>query len=72
MGAGLFPVLAAIPLVGWARYSLGQHSPRQLAAGFGLAVVIAVPILYSLGLLRNVVMQEKVSSYLLYGIECLA
>jgi len=52
----LFPVLAAIPMVGWARYSLRQHSLGQLAAGFGLAVVIGVPILYSLGLLRNVVM----------------
>lgn len=52
----IFPVLAAIPVVGWARYSLRQHSPGQLAAGFGLAVVIGVPILYSFGLLRNLVM----------------
>ena len=52
-----FPsVLAAIPLVGWARYSLQQHSPSQLAAGFGLSVVIGAATLYSFGLLGSVVM----------------
>jgi len=51
-----FPfVLAAIPLVGWARYSLEQHSPSQLAAGFGLSVVIGAATLYSFGLLGSVV-----------------
>jgi len=52
-----FPsVLAAIPLVGWARYSLQQHSSSQLAAGFGLSVVISAATLYSFGLLGSVIM----------------
>lgn len=52
-----FPsVLAAILLVGWAKYSLQQHSPSQLAAGFGLSVVIGAATLYSFGLLGSVVM----------------
>ena len=52
-----FPsVLVAIPLVGWARYSLQQHSPSQLAAGFGLSVVIGTATLYSFGLLGSVVL----------------
>lgn len=52
-----FPsVLAAILLVGWARYSLQQHTPSQLAAGFGLSVVIGAATLYSFGLLGSVVM----------------
>jgi len=51
-----FPsVLAAILLVGWARYSLQQHSPSQLAAGFGLSVVIGAATLYSFGLLGSVI-----------------
>jgi hypothetical protein len=51
-----FPfVLAAIPLVAWARYSLQQHSLTQLAAGFGLSVVIGPATLYSFGLLGSVV-----------------
>ena len=49
-------VLVAIPLVGWARYSLRQHSPRQLAAGFGLSVVIGTATLYAFGLLGSFVL----------------
>ena len=49
-------VLVAIPLVGWARYSLRQHSPSQLAAGFGLSVVVGTATLYSFGLLGSFVL----------------
>ncbi len=52
----LISVLIAIPLVGWARYSLRQHSPRQLAAGFGLSVVIGTATLYAFGLLGSFVL----------------
>jgi hypothetical protein len=45
-GYMVLPIIAIIPLVGWARYSLKQHTPYQLAAGFGLAIIISVPILY--------------------------
>jgi positive regulator of sigma E activity len=45
-GYKALPVVAIIPLVGWARYSLKQHTPYQLAAGFGLAIIISVPILF--------------------------
>jgi hypothetical protein len=52
----LISVLIAIPLVGWARYSLRQHSPSQLAAGFGLSIVIGAATLYSFGLLGSFVL----------------
>jgi len=52
----LISVLIAIPLVGWARYSLRQHNPSQLAAGFGLSVVIGAATLYSFGLLGSFVL----------------
>lgn len=45
-GYKALPIIAIIPLVGWARYSLKQHTLYQLAAGFGLAIIISVPILY--------------------------
>ncbi len=45
-GEKALPVIAIIPIIGWARYSLGQHSPPQLATGFGLATIITFPILY--------------------------
>jgi hypothetical protein len=44
----VLPIVLIIPLVAWARYSLKQHTLYQLAAGFGLAVIISVPILYYL------------------------
>jgi membrane-associated phospholipid phosphatase len=47
-GQQVLPLIAIIPLVGWARYALQQHTPYQLAAGFGLAVIISFPILYYL------------------------
>jgi 1,4-dihydroxy-2-naphthoate octaprenyltransferase len=45
-GYMVLPIVIIIPLVAWARYSLKQHTPYQLAAGFGLAIIISVPILY--------------------------
>jgi hypothetical protein len=50
-GRGLLPVLAAVPIVGWALYSLRRHSPAQLAVGFGLALVISTACFYFFGLL---------------------
>lgn len=55
-GQAVFPVLLAIPLVGWARYSLRQHSPAELAAGVGLALVISTASSYYFGLLGSIVM----------------
>ena len=50
-----FPlILVTVPLVGWARYRLEQHTPGQLVAGFGLAVAVTV-ILYWLGLSESFV-----------------
>ena len=47
-----FPyVLAVIPLVGCSRYLLKQHSPSQLAAGFGLSVVVGFTTLHLFGLI---------------------
>ncbi|MFC1941909.1 hypothetical protein ACFLWU_01675 [Chloroflexota bacterium] len=43
----LIPLLAFIIVIGWARYTLGQHSIMQLAAGTSLAIVIGVLITYS-------------------------
>ena len=54
-GQTFLPVLVVVPLVGWARYSLKQHSPTQLAAGFGLSAIIAPAILYAFRLVGNVV-----------------
>ncbi len=48
--AALLAVLVAVPLVGWARYSLKQHSPTQLAAGVGLALVVITATFYFFGL----------------------
>jgi hypothetical protein len=55
-GQAVFPVLAAIPLVGWALYSLRQHSPSQLAVGFGLSLIISTASFYHFGLLGSIVM----------------
>lgn len=50
-----FPLaLAIVPLVGWARYRLEQHTPGQLVTGFGLAVAVSL-ILYWLGLSESFV-----------------
>ena len=55
-GQVAFPVLAAIPLVGWAIYSLRRHSLAQLAAGFGLALIISTASFCHFGLLGNILM----------------
>jgi len=53
-GRAVLPVLIIIPLVGWARYALHQHSPYQLASGFGLALAVTSASFYYFGLLENV------------------
>ena len=53
-GKAVLPVLIVIPLVGWARYALHQHSPYQLASGFGLALIVTSASFYYFGLLKNV------------------
>jgi hypothetical protein len=53
-GQAALPALFIIPLVGWARYCLQQHSPGQLAAGFGLSLVVAAGTLYSFGSLGTI------------------
>lgn len=53
-GKAVLPVLIVIPLVGWARYALHQHSPYQLASGFGLALIVTVASFYYFGLLNNI------------------
>jgi hypothetical protein len=45
-GYMVLPIVVIIPVVAWARYSLKQHTLYQLAAGFGLAIIISFPILY--------------------------
>jgi hypothetical protein len=50
-GWAVSPVFAAIPLVGWALYSLRRHSPGQLATGLGLALIISVACFYGFDLL---------------------
>lgn len=52
-GWAVSPVLAAIPLVGWALYWLRRHSPGQLATGFGLALIISAASFYGFGLLTT-------------------
>lgn len=55
-GRAVLPVLLAIPLIGWARYTLHQHSPGQLVAGFALSVVIGIATFWLFGLLGNVIL----------------
>jgi hypothetical protein len=50
-GRAALPVIAAIPIVGWALYWLQRHGLAQLAAGFGLALVISAASFYFFGLL---------------------
>lgn len=50
-GLWALPALAALPIVGWALYSLRRHSPAQLAVGFGLALIISAACFYLFGLL---------------------
>lgn len=48
-GQTYLTLLATLPLIGWAKYNLGEHTPAQLAAGFGLAAVVSGVTLYLLG-----------------------
>jgi len=40
-----FVLLAAIPLVGWAKYRINEHTPAQLAIGIALSVVVSGAII---------------------------
>ena len=42
-------LMAAIPLVSWAKYRLNEHNPAQLATGVALSVAVIVTTLYLLG-----------------------
>jgi hypothetical protein len=53
-GQAVFPALVAIPLVGWAKYSLRQHSLSQLAVGFGVSLIISTASFYQFGLLEHI------------------
>ena len=40
-----FPAtLACVPLIGWAKLTLREHTPGELLAGFGLGAIVAVTI----------------------------
>jgi len=45
-GQAALPALLIIPLVGWARFSVREHSLVQLAVGFAIALVIEGASLY--------------------------
>lgn len=49
-----FPVLVAIPIVGWALHVLRRHSLAQLATGFSLALVVSTVNFHLFGLLGNI------------------
>jgi len=50
-GNTALPIVAVIPLIGWARYTLGEHSPAQMVAGCGLAIIACSASVYGFGLL---------------------
>jgi len=50
-GNTALPIVAVIPLIGWARYTLGEHSPAQMAAGCGFAIIACSASVYGFGLL---------------------
>ena len=52
-GRAVLPVLVVIPLVSWTGYALHQHSPYQLASGFGLALIITGASFYYFDLLKT-------------------
>jgi hypothetical protein len=54
-GRAALPVIAAIPVVGWALYSLRRHNLAQLATGFSLALIISTVSFYFFGLLENII-----------------
>ena len=41
-GVELWPILAAVPLVGWARLRRRAHTPAQVLAGLGMGALLAV------------------------------
>jgi len=45
-GKAALPALLIIPLVGWARFKVKEHSLAQLATGFTIALIIANTSLY--------------------------
>jgi hypothetical protein len=48
-GQAALPALLVIPLVGWARFSIREHSLIQLAAGFAIALIIGNASLHVFG-----------------------
>jgi hypothetical protein len=40
-GGELWPLVAAVPLVGWARLQRRAHTPAQVVAGLGMGVLLA-------------------------------
>jgi hypothetical protein len=40
-----FVLLAVIPLVGWAKYRINEHTPAQLAIGITVAVAVSGAII---------------------------
>jgi hypothetical protein len=50
-GRAALPAIAVIPIVGWALYALRRHNLAQLAAGFGLALIISMASVYFFDLL---------------------
>ena len=40
-GGELWPILVALPLVGWARLRLRAHTPAQVVAGLGMGALLA-------------------------------
>jgi hypothetical protein len=50
-GRVALPAIAVIPIVGWALYALRRHNLAQLAAGFGLALIISIASFYFFDLL---------------------
>ena len=49
-GAAGAPAVVLLPLVGWARVALGNHSPAQAIAGALLAAAIVFTVFYLFGL----------------------
>lgn len=47
-GQTFLVLLATLPVIGWAKYRLREHTLVQLAMGIGLAVVVSGTILYLL------------------------
>ena len=48
-GQIMLVLLAAIPLIGWAKYRIHEHTPAQLATGIAASVAVTAITLYLLG-----------------------